>query len=73
MNLDAMVALVVGVALCAASRTIADSFRVPGNRSTLVKFAGMADDDWSRLYRWVVCVLTGLIFIGVGVGGLLSQ
>jgi hypothetical protein len=71
MSVAAVVLIVVGVLLCALSRTIADSFRIEGNRSTAVKMLGMADDYVSRLYRWFVCVLTGLLFIGVGVGYLL--
>jgi hypothetical protein len=62
-----IVFIVVGVALCGLSRTIADEFRFAGNRSTAVKMLGMADDYPSQLYRWVVCVITGLAFIGVGV------
>jgi hypothetical protein len=35
--------------------------------------AGMADDYVSRLYRWVICVLVGLVFVAVGVHELLSR
>ena len=66
----AVVSIVIGVALIVLSRTIADEFRFEGNRSTAVKMLGMADDYPSQLYRWFVSVLTGLTFIGIGVGHL---
>ncbi len=68
-----IISIVIGVALSAASRTIADAFRIPGNRSTAVKMLGMADDDVSRLYGWFVCVLGGLVLISAGLVNLLSR
>lgn len=65
--------IVIGVVLCAASRMVADSFRIPGSRSTFVKMGGLGDDYVSRLYRWFVCVLTGLVFIGIGLIDLVSR
>jgi hypothetical protein len=62
--------IVIGAALCLLSRTIADDFRFRGNRSTAVRMLGMADDYPSQLYRWIVSVITGLFFIGIGVAGL---
>jgi hypothetical protein len=66
----AVLFIVIGVALCVLSRTIADEFRFEGNRSTFVKMLGMADDYPSQLYRWIVSMVTGLFFIGVGVAHL---
>ena len=71
MDASAVVSIVIGVTLVAVSRTVADYFRIPGNRSTLIKMGGLADDYASQLYRWFVCVLVGLVFIGVGVANLL--
>jgi hypothetical protein len=55
-----------GLLLIAVSRAVADGFRIRGNTSVMAKFVGMADDYVSRLYRWVVCVVTGFVFVAVG-------
>jgi hypothetical protein len=67
-----IVLIVVGVVLIGGSRLIADNFRIPGNTSTFIKFAGLADDYVSRLYRWCTAVLTGAVFVAVGVADLVS-
>lgn len=71
MHAGYVAAIVGGVALIALSRTVADTFRVPGGRSTFIKMGGLGDDYVSPLYRWFVCVTLGLVCIGLGVVGLL--
>lgn len=68
-----VILIVVGLVLCLSSRVVADNFRIPGNRTTLVKMGGMADDYVSRLYRWIVCVVTGLFLLGAGAVDLLYR
>lgn len=73
---EAAVPLVVGVVLIALSRWIADNFKVRGEyggaTGAMLRFGGLYDNYASQLYRWCVCVLTGLVFIGVGVAEILS-
>ena len=64
--------IVLGALLVAGSRAIADGFKIPGNTSAVTRFAGLGDNYPSRLYRWVVAVVTGIAFVAVGVGGLLG-
>jgi hypothetical protein len=64
--------IVIGSLLIAGSRMFADYFRVPGNSSAFIKFAGLGDNYNSRLYRWVTAVATGGAFIVVGIADLMS-
>jgi hypothetical protein len=63
-------AIVLGLLLIACSRVIADGFSVPGDRSAVTRFSGLGDSYRSRLYRWATAVLTGLVFVAVGVADL---
>ena len=67
-----IVLIVIGLVLIGASRMIADCFRIPGNTSAFVKFAGLGDNYNSRLYRWVTAVVTGAAFVVVAVADLVS-
>jgi hypothetical protein len=64
--------IVLGVLLIAGSRVIADGFKVPSDSSAVTKFAGLGDNYPSRLYRWIVAVVSGIAFVAVGVAGLLG-
>jgi hypothetical protein len=64
--------IVVGLLLIAGSRVFADAFRVSGDTSLFTKFAGLGDNDASRLYRWATAVVVGLVLIIAGVADLLS-
>ena len=65
-----IVFVVIGIGLIAVSRTAADHFKIDGEHDgaggTMIRMAGLYDDYVSRLYRWTVSVLTGLVFIGIG-------
>jgi len=68
---------VVGLFLIAVSRWVADNFKIPGQYEgaarTMIKMGGVYDDYPSQLYRWAVTVLTGLVFLVVGVLGLITR
>lgn len=66
-------AIVVGVLLVAGSRVFAEAFRVPGDTTLATKFMGLGDTFSSRLYRWAIAVLAGLMFIGAGVADLFGS
>ena len=66
-----IVLIVVGLALVAVSRWLADNFKIPGEHKgaagTMIRMAGLYDNYPSSLYRWISAVLTGTIFVAVGV------
>jgi hypothetical protein len=64
--------IVMGVVLIAGSRIFAAYFRIPGNTSAFIKFAGLGDNYNSRLYRWATAVATGAVFIAFGIADLMS-
>jgi hypothetical protein len=64
--------IVIGLVLIAGSRMLADYFRIPGNTSAFIKFAGLGDNYNSRLYRWATAVATGVVFVVVGIADLTS-
>jgi hypothetical protein len=66
-------AIVAGVLLVAGSRVFADAFRIPDDTSLATKFMGLGDNYSSRLYRWTIAVLVGLMFIGAGLADLLGS
>ena len=39
----------------------------------MIRFGGLYDDYPSRLYRWATCVVVGVIFIGVGIVGVVTS
>jgi hypothetical protein len=64
--------IVLGLLLIGVSRMIADGFKITGGTSTVTKLSGLGDNYSSRLYRWVTAVITGLVFVVIGIAGLLS-
>lgn len=71
-----IVFIVAGLTVFFASRAIADGFSVLAdkdpNRSEWVNWLGMRDDYASRLHRWAICVLLGVVFVAIGVVGLIT-
>jgi hypothetical protein len=70
-----IVLLAVGIFLVGVSRWAADNLKVSGEHKgaagSMLRMGGLYDNYASQLYRWVTFVLTGLVFIGIGVTGLL--
>jgi hypothetical protein len=62
--------IILGLLLIAGSRVFADGFRVRGDTSAVTKFSGLGDDYSSRIYRWITAVVTGLVFLLVGIADL---
>lgn len=65
--------MLIGVILCVGARSFAQSFQAPDTEAPLrpiLTFAGLGRGDWSRVYRWLVAVVTGLFFFVVGLIGL---
>ncbi|WP_445150951.1 hypothetical protein [Baekduia sp. Peel2402] len=58
--------LVDGLTLIAASRILADTLKLPGNRSTAVRLLGLADDPASATWRFVSSVIAGVILAASG-------
>lgn len=62
--------LIDGLTLIAASRILATTMKLPGDRSRTVRLLGLADDPASATYRFATSVLTGLLLAGLAIADL---
>ena len=66
--------VILGVMLIGVSRWVADNFKIEGEHrgasASFIRMGGLYDDYPSRLYRWLVCVVTGMVFVVLGAAGL---